>query len=115
VCPTEGYTERFILYGSFQDDRVCSECSCGPVEGSVCTAMVGIYKDAACTQPLLLAPIASTEPSCRDFPPPVQALGSRRVMDVTYHPGTCGPSGGELSGTVVPSSPTTFCCLPETP
>jgi len=113
VCPTEGYTDRFVFYGGFQDERVCSECSCGPVEGSLCTAWAGIYKDAACAQPLLLASIGSTGPNCYDLEPTGQALGSKSVTDVTYHPGTCGPSGGELSGTVLPSSPTTFCCLPE--
>lgn len=115
VCPTEGYTDRIVLYGGFQDERVCSECSCGPVEGSHCTAWAGIYKDAACAQPLQLGIIASTGPSCHDFQPPGEALGSKSVMDVMYHPGTCGPSGGDLTGTVLPSSPTTFCCLSEKP
>jgi hypothetical protein len=115
VCPTEGYTERFLFYGEFKDERNCSDCACGPVQGSTCTATGGVYRDGTCSLSFLLLPLSSTGPSCTDLQPPGQALGSKAVMDVTYHAGTCEPSGGELSGSVEPTSPTTFCCLPEAP
>jgi hypothetical protein len=30
-----------------------------------------------------------------------------------YIPGTCEPSGGEPEGAIVPTDPTTICCLPD--
>ncbi|UQA61834.1 hypothetical protein [Polyangium aurulentum] len=111
-CPTQGYTQRFLYYRTFVNDRHCTECACGPVEGSVCTATAAIYKDQACGSLLAGGSVSSEKDACHDMNPTGQAVGSKQVTDFAYLPGVCMESGGELEGTAAPADPVTFCCSP---
>ncbi|UQA57134.1 hypothetical protein [Polyangium aurulentum] len=45
-------------------------------------------------------------------------LGSKTAEVLSYQPGTCQPSGGELVGQIVTNEPAVFCCrtpLPPVP
>jgi hypothetical protein len=111
LCPTQGYTERHLYYRGFESDRHCTDCACGPVEGSVCTATATIYKDQACGAFLAGTSIDSGDEKCLEMTPG-QALGSKLVTDFAYLPGVCMASGGELEGTAKAVDPVTFCCVP---
>jgi hypothetical protein len=111
-CPTEGYTERFLYYRGLENDRKCTDCACGAVEGSVCTATATIYKDQACGAFLTGTSVSSEKETCQEMNPTGQALGSKLVTDFAYLPGVCMASGGELEGTAEAVDPVTFCCVP---
>ncbi|MDI1428202.1 hypothetical protein [Polyangium sorediatum] len=112
VCPTTGYSERHLFYRNKVDTRTCAACSCGPVEGSSCTATATVFKDDACGVFLLGTSISSEEGACVDMSPEDRALGSKRVTDFMYDPGACAASGGGPEGTATPTGPVTFCCEP---
>ncbi|MDI1484374.1 hypothetical protein QHF84_47700 [Polyangium sp. y55x31] len=113
-CEGENYTDRLVIYSGFEDKRGCTTCECTPeVEGSMCTATASIYKDDACVDPLLLGyPISSLKEACFDLPAG-SALGSKSISNVTYHSGTCQPTGGEPIGQVEALRPSTICCRPK--
>jgi hypothetical protein len=57
--------------------------------------------------------VASTGPTCGDVQPPGPALGSWKVTNMSYTPGgPCTASGGQPTGSFVPTLRSTFCCLP---
>jgi hypothetical protein len=110
-CPKD-YPERHVFYDDFDDTRACTECTCNPPQGSQCTAVASIFKDAACSVPipLITGITADAEPFCYN-PPPGSALGSKTVSAPTYTPGSCAPTGGELTGAVSLLGEAVFCCL----
>jgi hypothetical protein len=115
-CEGERYVERHVFYRDYEDTRGCTPCGCGSVEGSLCTASVSIFTDAACTTPLVSGyPVSSLKPPCLDLTPPGQTLGSKSMSNVTYNPGICQPTGGEPQGDAQPVTPATFCCVLGTP
>ncbi len=109
-CP-DAYPDKHLVYAGFDDQRACSACACSAPVGSSCTAALSVFKDGACSALLLSVPISSSSPSCVDLAPAGLPLGSKTVTALAYAPGTCTPSGGEASGTVEASGPSTFCCL----
>jgi len=111
-CEGERYVERFVYYRDYEDTRGCTPCGCGPVEGSLCTALVSTFTDAACTAPLFGGyPVSSLKSPCLDLTPAGEALGSKSMSNITYHPGVCQPTGGEPQGGSLPVNPATFCCV----
>jgi hypothetical protein len=112
ACPAS-YPDKYVAFGGFDDTRGCTSCACAAPSGSLCTATLSVFKDTACATPLPLAvPIGSGGPSCFDLMPAGLPLGSKTVTGLAYQPGTCIPSGGQATGSVDPSGPSTFCCLP---
>jgi len=111
-CEGEDYTDRFVIYEGYDDQRDCSACTCAQeVEGSACSAMASIYTDNLCVDPLVLGyPVSSIKEGCFDLTIPGQALGSKAISNVKYHAGTCQPSGGEPIGGVELLRPSTICC-----
>jgi hypothetical protein len=110
-CP-DAYPDKHLVYAGFDDQRACSPCACSAPVGSSCTAALSVFKDGACSASLLgSVPISSSKSSCFDLAPAGLPLGSKTVGALAYGPGTCMPSGGEASGTVEASGPSTFCCL----
>jgi hypothetical protein len=109
-CP-DTYPDKHLVYTGFDDQRTCSPCACSAPVGSYCTASLSVFKDGACSVPLLTAPLSSLGPSCIEPSPAGLPLGSKTVTALTYAFGTCLPSGGEAAGTVEPSEASTFCCL----
>jgi hypothetical protein len=60
---------------------------------------------------LLTASLTSSGTTCVDLVPAGVPLGSKTLTALAYQPGSCAPSGGELSGSVEPTGAATFCCL----
>lgn len=111
ACP-DPWSVKHVFYEELIDDRGCSDCSCGPPEGSVCVASVSVYADGSCSNLLLSTSLGSAEPAaCHDLMSGV-ALGSKVAEVDSVEPGECPPLGGEPIGDVSPGEPATFCCLP---
>jgi hypothetical protein len=111
TCP-DTHPTRYVFYKRMDDQRSCTDCTCDPPAGSLCTATISIHQDAACSVPLpFVNPIDSSQPACYDLPAGV-ALGSKQLTPPVYQPGTCLPTGGEPTGQVNAAEPITFCCLP---
>ena len=109
-CP-DAYPAKHLVYAGFDDQRTCSPCACSAPVGGSCSATLSVFKDGACSVPLLgSVPISSSGPSCIDLLPAGLPLGSKTVSALAYEPGTCLPSGGDASGTVEASGSSTFCC-----
>jgi hypothetical protein len=110
-CP-EPYTEQHIFYDDYSDTRACADCTCDPPVGSVCTAELSVYKDAACANPVLQSyQIASTGQGCLNILPPGLPLGSKAITKPTYTPGSCQPGEGGQTGELALIGAATFCCL----
>jgi len=111
-CPSS-YPDKHLVYVAFADTRGCAPCTCGTPESS-CSATLSVFKDGACTVPLLLNfPMSSAGAACFDLStvPAGPALGSKTIAGVAYQAGACTPSGGDPVGAVEPTDPATFCCL----
>lgn len=111
-CPP-GWPEQTLIANAFDDQRACAPCHCGAVQGSACTASFAAFTDTACAMlPQAVVGVGSALPSCIDWVPNGAALGSKKLSNVQYTPGTCSPSGGEpTDGGVTPTGVATFCCL----
>jgi hypothetical protein len=109
-CP-DTYPERHVFYKGFTDTRECTPCACSAPVGSTCSALVSVYKDAACSVLSGAVGIDSSSPACIDLLPSGQALGSKQATEPVYTPGVCQASGGEAIGAAVAEEPSTFCCL----
>lgn len=112
TCP-EGYPVRIAGAEGLDDQRACSSCGCGDAEGGHCTGLLTVYKDAACTDTSGALALDSMSAPCVDvLGAGAVGLGSKTLTNVKYAAGTCAPSGGEPTGSVVPTGAATFCCLP---
>ena len=109
-CPAN-YPVKHVVYDGFDDQRFCSACACGAPVGSGCTASLNVFKDGACTMPLLTEALSSSSTTCVDLVPAGVPLGSKTLTALAYQPGSCAVSGGEPSGSVEPTGAATFCCL----
>jgi hypothetical protein len=107
------FTEQHVFYDNAEDTRDCM-CTCGPPMGSKCAAALTLHQDAACTGPVKQGiPIDSIGPTCVDLQAPVPALKGKSSTPWIYHPGACTPmESSSPNGTVTPSGPTTYCCIP---
>jgi hypothetical protein len=110
-CP-DSYSQKHVFYYGFEDTRACTPCACSTPIGSTCSAFVSVFKDGACSAPVVAATVDATGSACLDVMPSGQALGSKLATAPVYVPGVCQVSGGEPVGTAVPAEPATFCCLP---
>jgi hypothetical protein len=100
ACPAGAYSDKHVFYASVSDDRDCTACQCGGPTGITCPASVNncggssFSVSAACTQ--------LNDPNGVELAsPPVPSAG-----------GSCAASGGQPSGGVTPTTPTTVCCVP---
>ena len=109
-CPS-AYPQKHLFYKGFTDTRSCTPCACSTPVGSTCSAQVSIFKDSACSAPILTYAIGASGPKCLDMLSGV-ALGSKLATEPVYTPGVCQVSGGEAIGEAVPEELSTFCCLP---
>ena len=107
TCPGEPFTQQHVLYEDMDDTRACTECTCGSPGGGACTANITVYNDAACsTGAVTFAAGACANLSLNP------AVAGRKAQIVTMTAGKCTASGGDPIGTVTPTQPTTFCCVP---
>jgi hypothetical protein len=117
-CPVEYNASVHRLYPYEPiDDRGCAACSCGAPVGSACIGKMRIYDDAACSTDLATMPIGSMGEACVNVIPAGSAIGVKRLTDLAYLAGTCGPSGGEPKGMATgnTANAVTFCCMKPSP
>lgn len=111
-CP-DAWPERHTGWEIAEEARFCSACSCGPMQGASCKALAKAYSDATCGQELASMTVTSTlTDACVNLPLGA-ALGGKTAEVVSYEPGICTPSGGELIGEPLTEWPVTYCCRPE--
>lgn len=110
-CPGSFPTKHTFFDGA-DDTRDCSPCACGAPVGSLCTGRVSLYEDTTCATQLEAISVASSGSACVDVQPPGAPLASARLSMLAYEPGTCPATGGEPTGSLTPTGPTTFCCRP---
>ncbi|HRI65724.1 MAG TPA: hypothetical protein PK156_15860 [Polyangium sp.] len=113
VCPA-GWPKRSVFYKEVNDNRSCSECSCGPVEGANCKRRYTLYTDDACA-----VEFGSWLNEDTDLPQCLwlidgMAVGSKTLETVEHTLGSCQPSGGEVVGEVEKTDPFTVCCVATT-
>jgi hypothetical protein len=108
-CPSTNYTKPTLIFGSIQDGRTCSTCSCATTPGT-CTATATYYTDTGCTTGEIGTLSLNGPQSCS-----VGGVGilSARIIDTgTPTGGACAPSGGVASGQVAGAGPfVTVCCM----
>lgn len=116
-CPGDNvgaWSERLVFYDpvhGIDDQRTCTECSCGAPKGSMCTAQVYSYSDASCSVPVDPGYTISSEgDKCIDIMPTKEALGSKAATPPTYAPGTCDAIPGVAMGAATKINPSTLCC-----
>ena len=114
ACPSESkYKNQVIAYGDkgYIDTRRCTECEC-KATGGICHGTFNVYEDEQCTKFLSMNSVNSETYDCANLVPGV-AVGSKELVDLTYVPGTCEPSGGLPLGTVETDDDNaqTWCCL----
>ena|GEM_PF-4871732 len=109
-CPS-GWPQKHLYFQEVDENRSCSECSCGPVDGASCTRKYQIFKDAMCTDEYeAMTYEDSGLPKCSNISPGM-AVGSKAVELVENVLGACAPSGGEVIGEVKLKDPFTVCCV----
>jgi hypothetical protein len=112
-CPDVGpFTEQNVFYSGVNDTRSCSPCTCTSEPGT-CTALLSVYSGSTCDDTTLLgsAQLSSHMPVCFGFAP--GQLGSKSIGPATYTAGACTPSGGEPTGSMDATVPSTYCCVPS--
>jgi hypothetical protein len=109
-CPAGDYSMPRVYYGTAQDTRGCSACSCGsPPTGVDCAgnAQVVLWETSDCDggASQLVSPLPS---GC--VMPGFKMQGA--TFSTTPANGGCTPLGGQPTGSVAPQSPVTICCTP---
>jgi hypothetical protein len=118
-CDMESvYTKRIITYpeNAIVDTRSCTACGCKASEG-MCYADLSFYTDDACTELLKFETIGSLDQYCAPVTPPGRRIGSKKLEDPEYIPGSCEPTGGLPIGGIEldPQNAVTWCCLAKEP
>ena len=117
TCPPGQFTQKHVFYTGATDTRDCTDCECGNPSGGSCTATVKMFKTPtvnSCTiAGDLVATINATSQAaaCADIAGN-PLVASRQATFSAVSGGTCAKSGGQPTGTAVPSGATTFCCIP---
>ncbi len=115
-CPSgSSYKDQVIAYSDtgYTDTRKCTECGC-KAAGGACFGSFNVYEDEQCTKFIQNDILNSESHACSDLMPGV-AVGSKELVDLTYIPGKCEPTGGVPMGTVEKndSDAVTWCCLAD--
>ncbi|WP_104979668.1 hypothetical protein [Sorangium cellulosum] len=108
TCPQE-YPVQQEVYGRMVDERECTRCTCGPPTGSNCTLELSTYRDDGCNDRIATSEVSQHAAACIAPTP-----GARpQSIQATWHasaPGSCEPSGGELTGEIRMKARSVFCC-----
>ncbi|MBK9258222.1 MAG: hypothetical protein IPM54_00110 [Polyangiaceae bacterium] len=113
-CPSGSkYKDQVIAYSDtgYKDTRQCTECGC-KASGGICYGTFSVYEDDQCTKLINMATLYSETYGCSNVAAGV-AVGSKELVDLTYVPGKCEPTGGLAIGTVEKddAEAVTWCCL----
>ena len=106
-CP-QGFAGRRTLYRSMDEQRSCSACGCSTPQHSCVGTSLALATVFSCAPPHAPATLGAcialdTDPTDGNF-------GWTSVAPDTSD-ATCTPTGGQVTGTVVPDDPVTVCCL----
>jgi hypothetical protein len=102
-CPAGPYEVQVVHHQDVDDQRECSECSCGTPEGT-CGGSV-VLQTNGCGIQFLAAGSVTVGDGCTDV-----NNGANRAKYNPTNDGACPASGGEASGQAAPAGPVTFCC-----
>ncbi|WP_437984181.1 hypothetical protein [Sorangium sp. So ce117] len=105
------HSEKFTFWMVAKDERKCKKCSCHETAPSECEAIVSTFEDAACGE-MVASAMVRENGVCHDAEPG-STLGSMSAAWRVNAPGSCAPSGGELTGERQVEGRRTLCCLPE--
>ncbi len=105
ACPGSPYTAKRTYYTDNSDGRGCSDCGCSMQVAPTCTNVtVHAYSDTNCTNQIYAVN------------PPIACVASTGALSFTATAtctgGSCGASGGQPTGSITPTNPTTICCTP---
>ena len=106
------YGDKRVYHEGVEDTRACSlgGCWCGGASGQVCQGEYKLYSDASCQQEIFSAP---NDGQCHDTGLDYGDARSDRIVLDAISGGQCPPQGsGAPSGSVLPVSPHTVCCMP---
>lgn len=102
-CPEE-YDDRWVYYGTIDDQRLCEACSCDEPVG-VCDDAFAYLYDNYCNVPIAGGIAADGE--CHPTGAPLSDTAALVVGEPTAF---CEPSTSAPMGEAVGSMPTTVCC-----
>ena len=111
TCPA-GWTKTIVIYEHVTDTRACTACSCG--DGATCgDSHYTFYDTATCTSAAANGAIdvgANGSTACTDVTADIdqQSWSAKATLPLVH--GNCPASGGQPTGTVTPSGPSTYCC-----
>ncbi len=105
ACPAN-WPDRIVAYGSFDDRRACSPCTCDAAQGATCTGGTYIFAAGFC---LGVAEVLSTR--CTEVEDYSHHRMAPAMVDATK--ASCKPAGGEPVGEWVGTDPVTICCRPR--
>lgn len=107
-CPGN-FTQKTVAYGDYQDNRNCTTCTCGSGTGGTCTLGVTLYSDSNC-----MTAVGSGNSNTCVMLTGNPAIQGRKTSVVQAPSGGSCPvtGGGQPTGSVTETDPTTFCCLP---
>jgi hypothetical protein len=109
-CPSgSAYSNQHIEYDSWSDTRACpSGCLCYVPTGLVCSATMQVYSSSTCTGNSAVSSLDGS--GC--YVTTVGTGTEEVVLSATS--GSCASITASVqpTGSVTPSTPTTFCCLP---
>jgi hypothetical protein len=102
-CP-DGWDERFLYYGTIDDQRGCEECTCAEPTG-LCDDAYAVLYGGACNVPI--AGVIAGDGECH---PTGTSITQSATLVVGEPTAFCEPSVSEATGEAVGSMPTTLCC-----
>jgi hypothetical protein len=108
TCPAPYTTAKLSIFTGFNDTRTCGTCMCGTPEQSCTGGKAAFSPNHDCTGGISTAvPMDCTLES-------IQAT-DQYYAQLTTAPtpvvGACTASSGPPGGTLVPTGPTTLCCM----
>jgi hypothetical protein len=115
ACPASAYSVQHVYFHGASDTRDCSVCTCTTTSQPACSIAGGgfPYPDSTCEVPAAIPFVVPTR--CA----PTTTFDSAVAFEISdnmlaMQPATCmaAPGGGQPTGTVTTTSPTTFCCTP---
>lgn len=111
TCPGGSYQLAYTFYEDYDDTRDCTDCTCGSAVGGTCELTVSLYSDAGFG--VCLTEVGKFKAGiCHDIVGNPDIFGWTSAITGTPAGGNCPASTVSATGTVTPTTPTTFCCVP---
>jgi hypothetical protein len=111
-CPAGMFTDTHVFYSATNDTRGCTACMCGTATGDTCTVTWTLYSDTAFPPACEMQELMMGSGTCSAFSGNPSITSAKATITSPPSGGTCTPINGQPTGTVTPTNPTTFCCIP---